>query len=96
MKRILISMLLIPSMAYAKEDIECNKKPPDHTVHCTFEKDITINRIVINGGECGDFNINQHIPAHHHWVVPNIKSCSYTSSLTLQTNDGKIHKFGPL
>jgi len=96
MKRILFTLLLMPSLAYAKEDIQCDKKPPDHAVHCTFEKDITINRITINGGDCGDFVVNQHIPAKHHWVVPNTKSCSYASSLTLQTNDCKIHKFAPL
>lgn len=97
MNQLFFTLLLLPSIAYAKEDIECAKKnTTDHAVHCNFEKAVTITRITINGGECGDFTANQYIPAHHHWIVPNTKSCSYTSGLTLQTNDGKIHKFAPL
>lgn len=95
MQYALIALLLLSPAAHAREEVECAKKK-DNLVHCDFEKAVTITRIIINGGECGDFVVNQHIPAHHHWVISNTKSCSYASSLTLQTNDGKIHKFAPL
>lgn len=95
MKRIICALLLVPSLAYAKEDIECSKKQ-DNVVHCNFEKEFTITQVTINGGDCGDFSISQHIPAHHHWVISNTKSCHYVSSLTLQTSDGRIHRFAPL
>ena len=95
MRYVLVALLSLMPAAHAREEVECTKKK-DNLVHCDFEKAVTITRITINGGDCGDFSISQHIPAHHHWVISNTKSCHYVSSLTLQTSDGRIHRFAPL
>ena len=96
MKRLLYVLLLIPSIAFAKEDIECAKKHTDAQIHCNAHKKMTIVRIVENGGECADYTLYLVIPEGYHWMIPPKNSCHYISGLTLYTLDGKIYTFAPL
>jgi hypothetical protein len=96
MKKLLYTILLIPSIAFAKEDIECAKKPPDFQVHCNFKVNVTVTRVSLNGGECGDFEVYRNVPTGYHWIIPKTDSCHYVSGLTLYTKEGKIYKFAPL
>jgi hypothetical protein len=96
MKKLLYVILLIPSMAYAKEDVECSKKHSDVHLHCNFHKSLTVSHVDINGGDCASFDVRMYVPAGYHWVIPNTDSCHYISGLTLYTKEGNIYKFAPL
>lgn len=96
MKRLVCALLLLPSISYAGEEIDCAKKHTDGQIHCNFNKTVTITRIVENGGECADYSTNRLVPQGYHWMIPHVKTCNYISSLTLYTKEGKVYKFAPL
>ena len=96
MLRIIITALLIPSIAFAKEEVECSKKHSDVQIHCNFHKNTTVARVILNGGDCGSFDVRMYVPSGYHWVIPNTQSCNYVSGLTLYTKEGKIYNFSPL
>lgn len=96
MKRLVYALLLLPSISYAGEDVDCAKKHTDGQIHCNFNKTMTIVKIVENGGDCAVYNVNRTIPQGYHWMIPPKQVCQYISSLTLYTKEGKIYKFAPL
>lgn len=95
-KILLILFLLFPSFSYAKEDVECAKKHSDVKLHCDFHKTIIVTKVIINGGNCGNFNIYRLVPKGYHWIIPETDLCHYISSLTLVSKEGSIYKFAPL
>lgn len=94
MLRLIITALLIPSIAFAKDDVECAKKH-DGNIHCNFKVDTTITRVITNDGECDNIAVYRKVPAGYHWIIP-ASQCLYVSKLTLYTDQGKIYTFVPL
>lgn len=99
MKKILLAMVLIPSIAYAsEEEFDCHKNHTDHAVECTAKKDgVSIKRIEMNGGSCSspiDLKIHHKIMNHNEkFTVPGSKECGYVSGVTVYTHSGKIQLF---
>lgn len=94
--RLILLFLLISTPCLSKEDIECSKKHSDFKLHCNFNKDIIITKVIFNGGECGETKVYRLVKKGYHWIAPDPSYCNYISSLTLVTNKGIIYKFAPL
>ena len=100
MKKIIFTLLLLPSIAYAgDEEFECTKNHKQgYAVECKAKKNgVAVNSIEINGGECSS-PINSKI--HHKlmqigqkFIVPGSKECGYVAGVTVHTHSGKIEHF---
>lgn len=100
MKKILFSLLLVPSIAYAgDEQFDCHKSHKlDHAVECTAKQDnVAIQSIEINGGNCESL---VHPKIHHKvmkkgdkFIVPGSKECGYVASVIVHTHNGKTEHF---
>ena len=90
MKYIVLAILAFASSSsWAGADIECGKKRG--TVECTANKEMTIVRVVLNGGECGQTRLSQQLSAGDKFVVPGSKECYYTRRVTLFSSAGKTY-----
>lgn len=100
MKKILLSLLLLSTMAYAgDEEFDCAKSHKhDHAVECTAKHDnVAIQSIELNGGNCESA---VHPKIHHKvmkkgdkFIVPGSKECGYVASVIVHTHNGKTEHF---
>ena len=100
MKKILLALLLFPTMAYAgDEEFDCHKSlSHDFVVECKAKHDnVAVQSIEINGGNCSSA---VHPRIHHkvmkkgdHFDVPGSKECGYVASVIVHTHSGKTEHF---
>jgi hypothetical protein len=108
MKKFLFLFAILPTLAYAGEDaVECTKKN-DGDVKCEVKKErVVVDAIAINGGDCQVPPSDKilHHPYHQgdkfsvpvkREGLPGFAACSYVSSVTIKTHDGKSKTFAPL
>lgn len=108
MKKYLLVFAVLPTLAHAGDDaVDCSKKN-DGSVKCEVKKErVVVDAISINGGDCqvpSSDKVLHH--AYHHGEkfsvpvksegLPGFESCSYVSSVTVKTHDGKSKTFAPL
>lgn len=108
MKKLLFLFAILPTLAHAGDDaVDCAKKN-DGSVKCDVKKErVIVDAIAINGGDCqvpsSDKVLNHPYHQGDKFSVP-VKSeglpgfgaCSYVSSVTIKTHDGKSKTFAPL
>lgn len=108
MKKFLFLFTILPTLAYAADDaVECAKKN-DGSVKCEVKKElVVVDAIAVNGGDCPVPSSDKvlHHPYHHgdkfsvpvkREGLPGFDACSYISSVTIRTHDGKSKTFAPL
>jgi len=94
LKILLTSSLLFANIAYASDDITCEKDvKKDHIVHCKTKKVMDVSLVNINGGECNAPSFHWH--GEGKFAVPGTKECSYVGAVTLSI-DGHTKTFAPL
>ena len=94
LKTLLTISLLPVNMAYASEDITCEKDvKKDHIVHCKTKKVMDVSLVSINGGECNAPSFHWH--GEGKFALPGTKDCSYVGAVTLSI-DGHTKTFAPL
>ncbi len=108
MKKLLFLFLILPSVAQANDDaVSCSKKH-DGIVNCEAKKDgVIVDAITVNGGSCEvpttdkilhhSYSVGEkfHVPIKREGL-PGFSACSYVSSVTVKTHDGKSKTFAPL
>jgi hypothetical protein len=94
MKKLLVIFSFVPSLAFASEDVVCEKKVMDsHIVHCKSKKVIDVSLVSINGGQCNAPSFHWH--GSGGFSIPGTKECSYVGAVTLSIN-GHTKTFAPL
>ena len=94
LKILLTTSLLFANIAYASDDITCEKDPKkDHIVHCKTKKVMDVSLVSIDGGECNAPSFHWH--GEGKFAVPGTKDCSYVGAVTLSV-DGHTKTFAPL
>ena len=97
MKKILLALLLIPTLAYAgDEEFDCSHK--EGVVECHAKQDgVAIQSIELNGGNCESL---VHPKIHHKvmrkgdkFVIPGSKECGYVAGVKIHTHSGKSQHF---
>jgi hypothetical protein len=97
MKKVLLFLFLIPSVAYAgDEEFDCHKNK-EFAVECKAKKDnVAISRAEINGGNCESSaqKLSHKILKNGEKVIiPGSKECGYVATVTVHTNSGKTQHF---
>jgi hypothetical protein len=93
-KILLTSSLIFANIAYASDDITCEKDvKKDHIVHCKTKKVMDVSLVSINGGECNAPSFHWH--GEGKFALPGTKDCSYVGAVTLSV-DGHTKTFAPL
>jgi hypothetical protein len=108
MKKSLFLFAILPTLAHAGGDaVDCSKKN-DGSVKCEVKKEwVIIDAIVINGGDCQAPSPDKLLHNAYHQGdkfsvpikgegPPGFDPCSYVSSVTIKTHDGKSKTFAPL
>ena len=94
LKILLTTSLLFANIAYASDDISCEKKSTDsHIVHCKAKKVMDVSLVSINGGECNAPPFHRH--GSGEFSIPGTKECQYVGAVTLSI-DGHNKTFAPL
>lgn len=86
--------MLFANIAWASDDISCDKKVNDsHIIHCKAKKVIDVTLVSINGGECNAPSFHRY--GSGEFSIPGTKECHYVSAVTLSIN-GHNKTFAPL
>jgi hypothetical protein len=108
MKKFLFLFAILPTLAHAGDEaVDCAKKN-DGSVKCDVKKEgVVVDAIAINGGDCQVAASDKVLHHSYHQGdkfsvplkregIPGFDACSYVSSVTIKTHDGKSKTFAPL
>lgn len=90
MVRLLLLLSLIPSIAFASEEVECSKNK-NFEVECKVKEKTFVNKVVVNGGECSTHSINKILNKDSKFIIINSKQCYYVSGVDVYLKNKVLH-----